>query len=117
MKSKTEIGLDKEFERMGVKPRIYHFIENTYPYRAVTVVMDNRDLLAPLLWKQVLARVISGIDYASVSNYNRTTRVIKQLKTENIHGIAICDIRDQFNRKQGRIIAKGRLLKQLKRNE
>ena len=113
MKNKTEIILDREFERMGITPRIYYFVENVYPYRAITVAMDGRELIAPLLWEQVLARVNSAIGYVAVYNHNRTTELIKHLKTEGIYGVAICDIRDQFSRKQGRVIAKGRLLKHL----
>lgn len=115
MKSKTEINLDKEFEKLGIRPRVYHFVENVYPYRAITVAMDSRELNTPLLWELVWIRVNSAIGYVAVYNYNRTTELIKRLKAEDIYGVAICDIKDQFNRRRGRIIAKGRLLKHLKK--
>ena len=110
---RDEIRLDREFERMEVKPRIYHFVENVYPYRAITVAMDSRTLL----WEQVLTKVVSALGTVALCmcKYNRTTELIKHLKTDNIYGVAVCDIRDQFSRKRGRVIAKGRLLKYLKK--
>ena len=119
MKSKTgkelEEELDKKIKEIGVKLQIYHFVGNVYPYKAITVTMDNRELIIPLLWEQVLARVNSAIGYVSNYNHNRTTELIKRLKTEDIYGVAICDIRDQFSRQEGRNWAKKRLLKHLKK--
>ena len=42
--------------------------------------------------------------------------VMTELHGLGYHGVAICDHRDDFSRKRGRIIAKGRLLKYLKQS-
>jgi len=54
-----------------------------------------------------------AISQSSTAQYNKTTR-LKKLLQEECGGVAICDMRDGFNRERGRIIAKGRLLKHLK---
>ena len=113
MKSKTEEKLDKEFERIGVKPWIYHFVGNVYPYRAITVAMGNKGIIVPFDWENILALIKSAIDYVAVYEHNRTTKFIKYLEKENVY-VAVCDIKDEFSRKLGRVIAKGRLLKHLR---
>ena len=109
MKSKTEKKLDEEFEKLGIKTRVYHFMDIPL-FNAVTIVIcDNRsygDIKSivlksrqPLYYlRQHAEYLLSHLGYLP-----------------DIHGVAICDIRDQFNRTRGRIIAKGRLLKHLKK--
>jgi len=44
MKSKSEKKLDEEFEKLGIKPRVYHFVgakQHYTPFRAITVVTAN----------------------------------------------------------------------------
>lgn len=113
MKSKTEIKLDKEFEKIGVKPRIYYFV-GMYPFGTVTVATDNPEHT----WKDIMTYIGNGIGGGIVNEFGRATRLLHTLQDSYcLYGVAICNIRDQFNRKQGRIIAKGRLLKSLKRND
>ena len=38
MKSKVEARLDIEFEKMGVKPHVYHFTSDVLPFTAITIV-------------------------------------------------------------------------------
>ena len=113
MKSKIEEKLDKEFEKIGVKPWIYHFTEDVYPYRAVTVAKSNKEMTIRFDWENTLALIKSAIDYVAVYEHNRTTKFIKYLEKENVY-VAVCDIKDEFSRKLGRVIAKGRLLKHLR---
>jgi hypothetical protein len=113
MKSKTEIKLDKEFENLGIKPRVYHFTDIPL-FNAVTVAIDNRKQASINSWEGVAdymrdCRIIVGREH------NRATRFLEKMRRENFYGVAICDKRDQFNRQRGRIIAKGRLLKQLRK--
>ena len=107
MKSKTEKKLDDEFKEMGVKPQIYHFIENVKPFKAITIL----EYFSP---SYTSAR--KKLDVARFHQYCRSpaTELLDALHRQGVFGIAICDMRDQFNRQRGRIIAKGRLLKHLK---
>lgn len=107
MKSKIEEQLDSEFEKMGVRPRVYHFTENVEPFKAVTIV----EYFSP---SYTSAR--KKLDAARFHQYCRSpaTKLFDALRRQGVHGIAICDKRDQFNRQRGRIISKGRLLKHLK---
>jgi len=117
MKTKVELELDKAYESIGVKPRIYHFVYHfidVYPFRAVTVATDNPEYT----WNDIKEFIEDDIwESRIVSEYNRATHLLRKLEVSyNFHGVAICDRRDQFNRQRGRVIAKGRLLKYL-RNE
>lgn len=49
--------------------------------------------------------------------HNRATQFLQRMRKENFYGISVCDKRDTFNRQRGRIIAKGRFLKYLKKKE
>lgn len=110
MKSKTEQKLDAEFERMGVRPRIYHFTTGVAPFNAVTII-DNEQT-----WEGMEKHVNDAFNCEDwrLHGYYPTTRFIQALKSQHIYGFAVCNKRDQFNRQRGRIIAKGRLLKHLK---
>jgi len=104
MKSKIEIELDRKFERMGVRPKIYHFTENVYPFRAVTIATERN-----ITWKEgrTLLDDIIGSFFDSLK-HQQASKTKEAFEREG-YGVAICDIRDQFSRKRGRIIAKGRL--------
>jgi len=112
MKSKVEEKLDSEFEELGVKPRVYHFTEGIAPFNAITIVDDNKNWT----WKTMRGSLDNAFtrEYLWLRGYSPATRFIFALKQMHLYGVAICDHRDQFNRKLGRIIAKGRLLKHLK---
>ena len=108
MKSKIEKKLDKEFENLNIRPRIYHFLRDMPSFRAVTIA-DER-----LTWSGA-ERVV---DQTKNHLYPHlpATQLLRELGLDyDVYGVAICDRRDQFNRQRGRIIAKGRLLKHLKK--
>ena len=117
MKTKTEKKLDEEFETLGVKPRIYHFgSHNNTPlaiFTNITIALDPHKLF--LSWTEMHRILRDVIDDVWLFNTNRATKMIYKLASHEIYGVAICDRRDQFNRQRGRIIAKGRLLKHLKK--
>ena len=134
MKSKPEIKLDEEFERLGIKPRIYHFTERVVSFNAITIVTQF-DITWDRMWELVKESVLGKRKQYSektigeeeekptlhkadqsdtTSIFNRATRLLQNLAAISFYGVAICDKRDQFNRQRGRIIAKGRLLKHLK---
>ena len=107
MKSKNEEKLEKEFKRLGVKPRVYHF-RDVYPFNSVTVVTENTKYswedIAEIIWK-----------YSDdIEQHNHATHLLERLKEfKGLYGVAICNKRDNFSRQQGRNIAKGRLLQYL----
>lgn len=112
MKSKTEKKLDEEFERIGVKPNVYHFrdiyLEDTFRFTAITVAaMANCK-------KNNIINDINACGRPDFYLHNHASHLLRGL-TARSYGVAICDKRDQFNRQRGRIIAKGRLLKHLKK--
>ena len=113
MNSKTEKKLDEEFEKLEIMPRIYHFVGD-FPFGAVTIAIDNRKLGWSNSWEGIADYMRDCRIYVVGREHNRATRFLQEMRKENFYGIAICDRRDQFNRKRGRIIAKGRLLKHLK---
>ena len=114
MKSKVEERLNAEFEKMGVRPHVYHFTEVVSPFTAITIV-DNCEVPvggSKEAWSSK-RRVIDTVferEYLRMQMGCPATRFIHSLKLSHIYGVAICDKRDQFNRQRGRIIAKGRLL-------
>ena len=114
MKSKVEERLDIEFEKLGVKPHVYHFTDDVEPFNAITIV-DDCDVPvggSKKSWSSK-RRVIDNVferEYLWMQMGCPATRFIQGLKMSHIYGVAICDKRDQFNRQRGRIIAKGRLL-------
>lgn len=108
MKSKTEIKLDKEFEKVGIKPRIYHFRDVGHQFIAITIATT----MSYEITKTAIEESLEDVYFYTVSP---ATTLLEILQEEwDVFGVAICDKRDQFNRQRGRIIAKGRLLKHLK---
>lgn len=110
MKSKTEIILDKELEKLGIRPRIYHFREHVVPFNAITVAVQTKKLD----YKGIAGYMQEYRVYAARWTHNRATVFLREMTANGFPGVAICDEHDQFNRRRGRIIAKGRLLKFLK---
>jgi len=112
--------LDIEFNLLGVTPHIAHIrqaIAHTAGFpRAVTIASVDPINVATM--KHVL--------FAIEMTYWRTGRprsqsiasyMKQQLEADGCAGIAVCDYRDQFSRKRGRIIAKGRLFKLLRKEK
>lgn len=122
MKSKLEQKLDKEFEDLGIHPYVYHIrayneglqlrkllrlfngitIADPRKMATVDVEHDVGELIEDLKEK---LRAFDRADPHPVRS------MIAELRAFDYYGVAICDRRDNFSRKQGRIIAKGRLLK------
>ena len=116
MKSKTEIKSDKEFEKLGVRPRVYHFTDGITPFTAITTAIAPKPPHRVRTWNEIEIIVKFDIEYTTTHfRYDHASELIRRLKRHDIKGVAICDKRDQFNRQRGRIIAKGRLLKHLKK--
>ena len=111
MKSKLEIDLDKEFYKVGIKLRIFHYTEDVRPFRAITMININREL-----WEDTRRTLDILFHRERIDAFvlYPAARLLRALRLMNIYGVSICDKQDQFNRQRGRIIAKGRLLKHIK---
>ena len=114
MKTKTEIKLDKEFERLDVKPRIYYYTKDVEPFKAITIAIKSFNSWDSV--HTVLANIFTN-ERLRTRGHSPATRLIQALKSKGIHGIAVCDTRDQFSRRYGRNKARGRLVKHLKEVE
>jgi hypothetical protein len=112
-----EERIDMEFKHRGVKPYVYHFKDHSWkeggnPHRiwafsGITIATYNPD--RAVVEAMVLEEQRNcGIFYGAAKD------TLVGLRKRGIYGISICDSRDQFSRKRGRIIAKGRLFKHLK---
>jgi len=110
MKSKLETQLDKEFEQMNVKPWVYH-VTDLDMFNGVTIVSPNKQDAGAI---EDVVHTIDGFCQHPES-VSPATEMREELNDRGFVGVAICDYRDTFSRKRGRIIAKGRLLKQLKK--
>jgi hypothetical protein len=126
MKSRLETQIDKELGDLGVKPYLYHI--RAYgkgsqrkllrTFKAITLVglryekTANIELdIAKSMINMMNARMIHG------NEVQPATFMLEELRKLGYYGVAICDRRDNFSRKRGRIIAKGRLLRYLQRKE
>lgn len=144
MKSKLEQQLDAEFEQLGIKPYVYHIRDGIdhEDIVAITLATDmklyNRTITDAT--RNAIANTDSDtnidrkMDYMDILDHriqgdslvnSLTLQIIEELQIfDELHqnyirvpvnvGVAICNWCDQFSRKRGRIIAKGRLLKHLK---
>ena len=114
MKSKAKKDLEKEFKRMGVRPRIFHFAD-MYPFRAITVATDNSEHT----WSGIKKYIEDDTrESGIVSEFNRATHLLEKLRNSyGLYGVAICDRSDNFSRQGGRNKAKGRLLQHLLKQE
>jgi hypothetical protein len=114
MKSKAEDKLDKAFEGIGVRPRIYHFTD-IYPFRAVTVAVDKED---GYTWSEIHRYIVHNMRVGVVNEYGRATHLKEGLRESySLYGVAICDKSDNFSRQEGRNRARGRLLQHLLKEE
>jgi hypothetical protein len=114
MKSKLEARIDAE---LGVEVYVYHFHDHSrreggnphriWAFGGITIATPNmgRTFVEDIVLEE---QRVCGI------YHNAASDMLKGLHASDIHGVAICDWRDQFSRKRGRVIAKGRLLKYLK---
>ena len=111
MRSKLEDQLDKEFEQMNVKPWVYH-IKHLDLFDGVTIVADSRHSTEDIAY--IVHDLDGECDHGDYDIAAPATWLREQLVERGFYGVAICDWRDSFSRKRGRLIAKGRLLKYLK---
>ena len=105
-----ENQMDREFKKLGVNTRVYHF-RDIYPFNSVTVVTGNDKYN----WELVGAFIKQS---ANVKGFNPATHLLeKAIGFYDLYGVAICDKRDTFSRQEGRLRAKRRLLRHLKKRE
>lgn len=105
--SKREQALDDAFERMGVKPRIYHFTDIS-TFKAITIATIDDAVSYIYVRTYLLVYFALGINPAT-----RTTNIIDKLRDIELYGVAICDIHDNFNKLHNRNKAKGQLMQHL----
>ena len=110
MKSKLEEDLDKEFEKLNMKLRVYHYTEPYLSFNAITIVTNDNNTD----WISIAEDIQKSLKQIREKEFNHSTELLHEMATKDYYGVAICNKRDTFNRQRGRIIAKGRLLKILK---
>lgn len=67
-------------------------------------------------WREIAIIVTFDIEYVIThQKFDHACELLRRLAKHDVKGVAICDMRDQFSRHRGRIIAKGRLLKSLEK--
>lgn len=107
---KLEDYLDEEFKLLGVTPHITHLKLPEDSYFPVVTVASKFQMAYPDVSKRLWVILANA---HTKKRSDRGTYLIQEFnKCEN--GVALCHHLDQFNRKRGRIIAKGRLLKALR---
>ena len=108
-RSRRERKLDEQFAAMDVKPMIYHFVEEVKPFNAITIAAEcmSRKTMVSVLDK------VFGREHLWMCIDSPATRVIHGLILDHVYGVAICDKRDQFSKRTGRMKAKGRLMQHL----
>ena len=113
--------LDEEFWLLGVELYIYH-IQPIEPHphgavRAVTIAsvaaINVEAVRSSLFSIEMLYWRLGRRRSQSIASFMKQ-QLEQQLEADGCAGIAVCDYRDQFSRKRGRIIAKGRLRKVLR---
>jgi hypothetical protein len=111
-RSRRERALDAEFERMGVKPRVYHFTKDMCTFNVVTVALAKQ-------WRKgVTENIVKNcVEAAHDELENKATAAILILRQAGIYGVSICDRSDVFSKRYGRMKAKGRLLQHLLKEE
>ena len=112
MKNKLENKIDEELAKINVRPRIFHYTKDVAPFTAVTIAETEGGT-----WTEINDILRINLCYICELPYNKATNLRVGLERYAIFGVAICDKRDQFNRQRGRVIAKGRLLKYLKKEK
>ena len=110
MKSKLEEDLDKEFEKLGMKLRVYHYTEPYLSFNAITVVTNDKNTD----WISIAEDIQKSLKQITEKEFNHSTELLNEMVKRDYYGIAICNKRDTFSRQRGRVISKGRLLKHIK---
>ena len=115
---KLEARLDREFEVMDVKVYVYH-VRDVLMFEGITIATETKQDM------NALSQMVTALDMKCKIDSMCPDRQIdapatwmrKELAKRGYHGVALCAYRDQFIRKRGRIIAKGRMLKYMRRQE
>lgn len=111
-----EKRLDAEFERLGIQPQVVHLMA-VKPFKAVTfayISSMNQRRATELLFYAIRAMRSYPKNFKRIGPAHF---VLRNMKRHDFPGIAICDPRDKFEDLKGSVIAKGRLLKQLRQKE
>lgn len=123
MKSMLEQKIDKALEELGVRPYMYHIRAYGEGYQRRILGSFNAITIADVQYQTTanvehdVCEVMEDLANARMvygNSINPATWVMDELRAFDYYGVAICDNRDNFSRKRGRIIAKGRLLKYLR---
>ena len=103
-RSRRECALDAEFERMGVKLRIYYFTDIP-TFKAITIATIAKEDSYVKVHTYVLVHYLLNVEPA--------TYLFARLRDIGIYGIAICNESSIFSRRYGRMKAKGKLWQHL----
>ena len=119
--NKLEARLNKEFEAMDAKVYIYHIRDCVKMFEGITVateIKQDMSALSQMIWELSHKCEIGAIFTNPPNRIDApATWMRKELAKRGYHGVALCAYRDQFSRKRGRIIAKGRVLKYIRQRE
>lgn len=119
-----ERKVDKELADLGVKPYVYHiraYGEGSQQkllrlFNQITIVDTKKMAMIDVEYivGELIEELKKKLRMFARSDLHPATWMMRELQAFDYYGIAICDRRDNFSRKRGRIIAKGRLLKYLR---
>lgn len=122
--NQLEQKLDEEFGDLGIRPYVYHiraYGEGSQRrllrlFNQITIVDTKK--MATVDVEYIVGELIEDLKKKLMSfaraDLHPATWMMLELRAFGYQGVAICDRRDNFSRKRGRIIAKGRLLKYLR---
>ena len=122
--NQLEQKIDKTLEELGVRPYVYHIRaygkephrRSLWVFNAITIA-DTRQMRSADVENDI-AKLMDGLANARMlygESIHPATWMMKELRDLGYYGVSICDRRDNFSRKRGRMIAKGRLLRYLRR--
>ena len=116
-----EARLDREFKTMNAKVYVYHIRDGVKMFGGLTITTEIKQDMAALsqmIWELSHKCEIGALFTNPPNRIDApATWMRKELAKRGYHGVALCAYRDQFSRKRGRIIAKGRLLKAIRQRE
>jgi len=125
MKTNLEAKIDREMAELGATVYIYHVREYGKGSQRKEIRLFNAITIAhyehvPTAF--VVRDVGNSIEalkyeltpYEHRDNIQPSTWMLNRLRGMGYYGIAICDSRDDFSRRRGRLISGGRLLEHLK---